>query len=192
MAIYLNGAVHHIYEVPLAGDALSHALATNLNISLDTAERLKITHGCCHDSVLVDDYQIDLASLDGAGSVTVGIDVVTQILRRHVTELLDIVNTNIIHSGYDHLVKNVVLTGGTSLLNGFPELAKDILVRSVRVGYPRVSGAIDRDVDNPMFSTAVGLILYGQSHQARVSGTQPAEMGRIAKAIQAVRGIFNG
>ena len=55
----------------------------------------------------------------------------------------------------------VVITGGSSLLRGVPELAQQIFDRPVRVGYPAYMGGLSQLVSSPKYSTGLGLILYG-------------------------------
>ena len=66
------------------------------------------------------------------------------------------------------LAAGVVLTGGTSKMEGVVELAEEIFHAPVRIGAPHnVSGLADI-VRNPIYSTGVGLLLYGlQQHQER-------------------------
>jgi cell division protein FtsA len=62
------------------------------------------------------------------------------------------------------MAPGVVLTGGTSLLNGIGELGEQILDLPIRVGYPNTVGGLSEIVKSPLYATAVGLILYGRKH----------------------------
>ncbi|MDR2368808.1 MAG: cell division protein FtsA [Deltaproteobacteria bacterium] len=161
MSVYVKGAIHHVFEVPLGGDVLTHDLATGLNISLYSAELLKMSHGCCHEDLIPDDYDIDVPSLDGLSSVTVGVSNVCHILRKRIESLYGHVSNNLIQSGYDDDVSNVVLTGGTSLLAGMQELGLDYFNRQIRLGSPYLRGTLSDLVESPVYSTAVGLMLRG-------------------------------
>ncbi|MDR0620884.1 MAG: cell division protein FtsA [Deltaproteobacteria bacterium] len=142
MAVYVNGAIHHIHEVALGGDYLTRILSTALNISWETAELLKLSHGCCHEGLIDEDYGIDVASLDGLNTVNVGVSNVCQILGKGVQNIYGHLSNNLIQSGYDDVVRNVVLTGGTSLLMGMPELGLEYFNRQIRVGGPNFRGAM--------------------------------------------------
>ncbi|MDR2386564.1 MAG: cell division protein FtsA [Deltaproteobacteria bacterium] len=164
MAIYLNGVIHHVHEIAIGGDSLTCDLATALNISLESAECLKLTHGSCYEDVIPDDYIIEVSSLDNINSVDIGVMSVCQILRRGIENLFQLVNFELIRSGYDEHVRNVVLTGGSSLLMGIRELGLDIFNKQIRVGYPMINGSVDEMLNSPIYSTAVGLILYSQNN----------------------------
>ena len=63
------------------------------------------------------------------------------------------------------IASGVVLTGGSSLLDGGVEVAESIFNLPTREGKPLgISGLVDV-VNNPMYSTAVGLVLYGARNQ---------------------------
>jgi len=71
-------------------------------------------------------------------------------------------------SGYADLVASgVVITGGTTILEGMPELAEQVLNMPVRRGLPRGIGGLVDVVKSPKFATGVGLVLYGAKHDER-------------------------
>ncbi len=74
-----------------------------------------------------------------------------------------------IRSGYDDLVTSgVVVTGGSSILPGVPEIVEQVFNMPARVGYPNNIGGLKEIVDSPMYATAVGLVLYGaNSHHGK-------------------------
>ena len=79
----------------------------------------------------------------------------------------------ILKTGYRDLVApGVVLTGGTSLLDGIDKTAEQILNLPVRVGYPNTVGGLSEIVKSPVYATAVGLLLYGMKHTSNGNGTK--------------------
>ena len=60
----------------------------------------------------------------------------------------------------------IVLTGGTSKMEGVVELAEEIFHMPVRVGFPQSIQGLNDIVRNPIYATGVGLLLYGNQHQA--------------------------
>ena len=81
-------------------------------------------------------------------------------------ELLSLVQAELRRSGFEDLVTaGVVLTGGSSKMEGLVELAEEIFHMPVRVGVPEhVTGLVDV-VRNPIFSTGVGLLLFGNQNR---------------------------
>jgi cell division protein FtsA len=59
----------------------------------------------------------------------------------------------------------VVVTGGSVILDGLPELAEQIFDLPVRRGTPHDVGGMVTVIDSPVFTTGVGLVLYGMHHQ---------------------------
>lgn len=93
-------------------------------------------------------------------------------------ELFELVRREIRRAGYDGmLVAGGVLTGGTSMLSGMPDVAEKVLNLSVRIGRPTGVGGLRDIVNNPMYSTAVGLMLHSLGHEQEFAavGTVPGK-----------------
>jgi cell division protein FtsA len=66
----------------------------------------------------------------------------------------------------EHLINSgAVLTGGTSLLDGVTEIAESVFNLPTRLGKPQGIGGLVDVVNNPMYATGVGLVLYGARNQ---------------------------
>jgi cell division protein FtsA len=92
-----------------------------------------------------------------------------EIIEPRIEEILELTRLEIEGSGYANLLAGgVVITGGSSILDGFPEFATQVFNLPVRRGVPQYIGGLRDVVNNPMFATAVGLVLYGA--KARGSG----------------------
>jgi cell division protein FtsA len=91
-------------------------------------------------------------------------------------ELFSLVLSELRRSGFEDLISaGIVLTGGASKAVGCVELAESIFQMPVRLGLPQnVIGLVDVRED-PTFSTAVGLLLYGLQQQGN---PQPFITGR--------------
>ncbi len=86
---------------------------------------------------------------------------VAEIIEPRVEEIFELVLREIRRSGYEgKLAAGVVVTGGTSLLQGVPDAAERVLDLPGRRGIPFGVGGLRDIVNNPMFSTGVGLILH--------------------------------
>jgi cell division protein FtsA len=76
----------------------------------------------------------------------------------------------------------VVVTGGTSILEGVPEVAEAVFSLPVRRGMPGEVGGLSDIVRSPIHSTAVGLALYGSRHAPRAAnGTTDAGIAATVK-----------
>jgi cell division protein FtsA len=89
-----------------------------------------------------------------------------EILEPRMEEIFTLIQREIFRAGMENLINSgIVLTGGTSLLDGVADVAESVFNLPTRQGKPRgISGLVDV-VNNPMYATGVGLVLYGAKNQ---------------------------
>jgi len=88
--------------------------------------------------------------------------VLAEIIEPRMQEIFSLSNREIHKSGYEDLIAaGLVATGGSSMVEGIPELAEQIFNMSVRRGNPLNIGGLADIVSNPMYATGVGLVNYG-------------------------------
>jgi len=74
----------------------------------------------------------------------------------------------VLRMGYGNLIASgVVLTGGSVIMEGIPELAEQIFNVPVRRGNPVGIGGLVDLVNSPIYATGVGLVLYGSRSKAQ-------------------------
>jgi cell division protein FtsA len=113
-----------------------------------------------------------------------------QVIQSRVEEIFNLVNKEFIRSGYkEFMASGVVLTGGTSLLEGIVDTAERILNLPVRVGYPNSVGGLSEIVKSPIYATAVGLLLYGRNHESD-SNYKNGNKNRLAKITRGIKNWF--
>ncbi|MDR2350653.1 MAG: cell division protein FtsA [Deltaproteobacteria bacterium] len=190
IAIFCGGVIKHSAVIPIGGNNVTSDLATVLRTSFKTAEDFKVKYGCCHSSLANSKEEIVVPSLGGFPQ-TFAFDYLTSIQEKRMEELLDLACQEFVNSGYDELVNEVVLTGGTSLLPGLPELARDVICRPARLGVPHCEGGLASMVNDPRNSTAIGLILHGLRNDKEASPSFSDPGGKDgsfwAKAMRRVR-----
>ncbi len=163
IAIYVRGSVVFTGVVPMGGNHITNDIAVGLRTSIQDAERIKVTSGCAMASLLANEEIIEVPMMGGRKSKEISRSVLTKIIEPRVEEILSMVSHEISNSGFKHLMSTgVVITGGASLLEGLPELAEFILEMPVRRGAPQGVGGLLDVVNSPMYSTAVGLLMYGK------------------------------
>jgi len=166
VAIWVEGCIRHSAVIPMGGHHLTSDLAIGLRTAPEDAEKIKLQYGVASSQLLNDDENIEVPSVGGRPPRIMPRNVVAQILSPRVEEMFDMVRREIRRAGYDGmLVAGGVLTGGTSLLPGMPEVAEQVLNLSVRLGRPLGVGGLRDIVQNPMYSTAVGLIVHSVSQE---------------------------
>ncbi len=169
IAIYVRGSVVHTGVIAMGGNHITNDIAVGLRTSIQDAETIKISSGCAMASMLPSDQVIQVPAVGGRKAREISRSVLTKIIEPRVEEIFSLVAQEIQNSGYKHLLSTgVVLTGGSSLLEGSPELAEFILDLPVRRGAPQGVGGLLDVVSSPIYSTAVGLLLYGMKNQSEV------------------------
>lgn len=165
IAIFAGGAIAHTSVIALGGNNLTSDIAIGLRTPAHEAERIKQKAGCCMPSMVGDDETIEVPSVGGRQPRVLSRKILTEILEPRVEEIFQLVQREIQRCGFeDLLASGVVITGGTTLLPGMPELAEEVLGLPTRRGFPRGIGGLVDVVKSPMYATGVGLVLYGAKH----------------------------
>jgi cell division protein FtsA len=164
IAVIKGGSIRYTSVLPLGGDHITSDIAVGLRTALGQAEELKIQHGSALSSPAEKEETIEVTALGGGSPRMVSRKFLCQIIQSRVEEIFSLVHKEIMKSGYrEFMTPGVVLTGGTSLLNGITGSAERILDLPVRVGFPNTVGGLSEIVKSPIYATAVGLIIYGRS-----------------------------
>jgi cell division protein FtsA len=162
IAIYVDGAIKHTSVLSLGGNHLTNDIAVGLRTPMAEAENIKQKYGCCLTSMVGKNETIEVPSVGGREPRVLSRQLLAEILEPRVEEIFTLVNREIVKSGYEDLIASgVVLTGGTSILPGMPELAEQIFNLPVRRGSPRDIGGLTDVVNSPVYATGVGLVKYG-------------------------------
>jgi len=190
IAILQGGSIRYTSVLPLGGNHLTSDIAVGLKTSLKQAEEIKVQHGCSASASTEKEETIEVSCMGGRPPRTTSQRFLCQIIQSRVEEIFNLIDKEIIRSGYKELVASgVVLTGGTALLEGIVETAERILNLPVRVGYPNTVGGLSEIVKSPIYATAVGLILYGKSHES--DSKRNGNKNRLAKISQSMKNWFD-
>lgn len=162
IALFCDGAIKYTSVISLGGNQLTNDIAVGLRTPFAEAEKIKRNHGCCLSALVGKDEKIEVPSVGGRKPRELSRNVLCEILEPRVEELFSLVNREIIKSGLeDSIASGVVITGGSSILEGMPELAEQIFNLPVRRGLPQRIGGLTDVVNSPVYSTGVGLVVYG-------------------------------
>jgi len=162
LAIFGGDAIKHTGVLALGGINLTTDLAVGLRTPMSEAEQLKKRWGSCLPAMVGKDEVVEVPSVGGREPRRIKRQILAEILEPRVEELLSLVRRDVESAGLmPHMAGGVVLTGGSSLLEGLSEAAEQIFSCPVRLGWPRGAGGLSEVVNNPMYATAVGLIMHG-------------------------------
>lgn len=163
VAIFERGSLWYTSTIPIGGDNFTNDIAVGLRTPIPEAERIKKKYGCVAGPLVEEQETIEVPSVGkGRKPRVLSRQLLADIIQPRAEEIFRLVDSDIKRMGYDKsLNSGIVLTGGTSLLEGLEEVAEEIFDLPVRRGDPGgVGGLVDR-VASPDFATSVGLILYG-------------------------------
>jgi cell division protein FtsA len=162
IAIFVDGAIKHTSVLSLGGNHLTNDIAVGLRTPTAEAEKIKLASGCCLASIVGKDETIEVPSVGGREPRILSRQLLAEILEPRVEEIFTLVNREIVKSGFEDLIASgVVLTGGSAILPGMPELAEQIFDLPVRRGKPSDIGGLTDVVNSPVYATGVGLVKYG-------------------------------
>ncbi len=163
---FSQGAVRQTAILGLGGNHLTNDIAVGLRTPLIESEKIKVRYGCALTSMIKKEETIEVPSVGGRRPRVLSRQILAEIIEPRMEEIITLVHREILKAGYENLIPSgVVLTGGTASLEGLPELVEQIFNLPVRRGYPAGVGGLLDVVNNPMYATGVGLVLYGAKNQ---------------------------
>lgn len=191
IAFLKGGSIRYTSILALGGDHITSDIAVGLRTSLTQAEELKIKYGSTVCSHAARDETLDVTFMGGSNPRKVSRQFLCQIINSRIEEIFKLVHKEIIRTGYRELVApSVVLTGGTSLLEGITETGEQILNLPVRVGYPNTVGGLSEIVKSPVYATAVGLLLYGMKHTSYSNNGTKGYKNIFSRITQSAKNWF--
>jgi len=165
IAIFVDGAIKHTAVLSLGGHQITNDIAVGLRTPMAEAEKIKQKYGCCLTSLVGKDETIEVPSVGGRKPRVLSRQLLAEILEPRVEEIFSLVNREIVKSGFEDLIASgIVITGGSTILEGMPELAEQVFNLPVRRGLPQGIGGLIDVVNSPVYATGVGLVVYGSKN----------------------------
>jgi len=179
IAIFTEGAIRHTGVIPIAGDQVTNDIAMALRTPTDNADEIKIKYACALTQLASPRDMIQVPGVGERPARELSRQALAEVVEPRYDELFTLVKAELQRSGYENLMAaGIVLTGGTSKMEGVIELAEEIFHMPVRIGLPQGVKGLADIVRNPTYSTGVGLLLYGvkqQQHQVRSHNPVPVK-----------------
>jgi len=179
IAIFTEGAIRHTAVIPIAGDQVTNDIAMALRTPTQYAEEIKIRYACALAKLAGAGETINVPSVGERPSRELSRQALAEVVEPRYEELFSLIHAELQRSGYEDLIPaGVVLTGGCAKMEGAVELAEEIFHMPVRLGVPHSIRGMDDVISNPIYSTGVGLLLYGLQRQAD-GVSQPVSGGYV-------------
>ena len=174
IAVFHEGAIRHTAVIPVAGDQVTNDIAVAFRTPTQFAEDIKVRYACALRQLTSADDMIEVPGVGDRPARRLARQTLAEVVEPRYDELLTLVQAELRRSGFEELcAAGVVLTGGSSKMEGVVELAEEIFHMPVRLGVPiNVTGMVEI-VRNPIHATGVGLLLAGQANRINPQANSP-------------------
>lgn len=207
VCVFQEGAISYSGSIPLGGINVTSDLAIGLQISLEDAEKLKVSfqkaiasterktsdHGDLDKPALTrrtegkkepekkeDKDLIDVTNLEIKDHPSISRNMFQQIVEARMEEIFEMVSNQVSQAGFDiAMPAGVVITGGCSQLYDISKLAQRIIGVPARVGSPCGLSGMVEEISTPEFSACQGLVRHAMLEDVEVAS--PTSSGRGAK-----------
>jgi cell division protein FtsA len=192
IAVFTEGAIRHTAVIPIAGDQVTNDIAVALRTPTQHAEEIKIKYACALTQLASPDESIEVPSVGERPARRLARQTLAEVVEPRYEELFTLVQAELRRSGFEDLcAAGIVLTGGSAKMEGVVELSEEIFHMPVRLGLPQyVAGLVDV-VKNPIFSTGVGLLLFGY-HNRAMREAEVRMSGGFRSVMKKMRSWFQG
>jgi cell division protein FtsA len=187
IAVFKQGAIRHTAVIPIAGDQITNDVAVALRTPTQSAEDIKIKHGCALRQLADPREVVEVQGTDGREGRELSVQTLAEVIEPRVVELYEFVLAELRRSGLEEMIASgIVITGGSAMMKGMVELGEEIFHMPVRLGLPRYVGGLSEVVSNPRYATGVGLLLIGKRQVAQqIQGSLDANsFGRILERMK--------
>lgn len=178
IAIFTDGAIRHTAVIPIAGDQVTNDIAIALRTPTRNAEEIKIKYGYAMQDLVDPNHVIDIPTIGDRVGRQLPQRALAEVIEARYEELFNIALNELRRSGLEELMAaGIVLTGGASKIAGAKELAEKVFKVPVRIGKPHNVNGMSDIIDNPIYATGVGLLVYGlrqRQSQGEVVLNQPS------------------
>jgi cell division protein FtsA len=190
--VFKQGAIRHTAVVPIAGDQITNDVAVAFRTPTQSAEEIKIKHGCALRQLADPREVVEVPGVDGRDPRQLSVQTLAEVIEPRVVELYEFVLGELRRSGMEEMIASgIVITGGSAMMRGMVELGEEIFHMPVRLGLPRYVGGLSEVVGNPRYATGVGLVLMGKQQVERhIQGQMQATS--IGQVFQRMKSWFQG
>ncbi|MEX0799266.1 MAG: cell division protein FtsA, partial [Bacteriovoracaceae bacterium] len=202
LAVWKDGSLVHSQIIPVGGNHFTNDLAVALKIPHNEAERIKVNHGCVLPEKVNQSAHITVNGLSNTKQREVKVGQIAEVLGARAEELFTVIQEVLAEKNLDGMINGgYVITGGGALIKGLPELAEYVMERPAKIGYPKPFGSMTSVMQNPKFSTVLGLLLESykapkrrnlkNKNKKQPKNTEQDVFGRFSESIKSVfREIF--
>jgi cell division protein FtsA len=192
IAVFTGGAIRHTAVIPIAGDQVTNDIAVAMRTPTQHAEEIKIKYACALTQLATSDETIEVPSIGERPPRRLSRQTLAEVVEPRYEELMTLIQAELRRSGFEDVIAGgVVLTGGSSKMEGVIDLAEEVFHMPVRLGVPQYVSGLSDVVRNPIYSTGVGLLLFGQRNRAQ-GGHELGNEGGLKAIWERMKHWFQG
>jgi len=192
IAVFTEGAIRHTAVIPIAGDQVTNDIAVALRTPTQHAEAIKIKYACALTQLARNDQTIEVPSIGERPPRRLSRQTLAEVVEPRYEELLSLVQSELRRSGFEDLIAGgVVVTGGSAKMEGLIELAEEVFHMPVRLGMPQYVTGLGDVLQNPIYATGVGLLLFGHKNRTARMDELPAS-GGVKAVWERMKSWFQG
>ncbi len=185
IAVFTDGAIRHTAVIPIAGDQVTNDIAMALRTPTQNAEEIKIKYACALTQLARADETIKVPGVGDKPPKELSRQALAEVVEPRYDELFTLVQAELRRSGFEDLIAaGIVLTGGSSKMEGVIELAEEIFHMPVSLGTPKHVTGLKDIVRNPIYATGVGLLLYGKQREEETRGRGKGRSSGVVKRLK--------
>ncbi|WP_394172826.1 cell division protein FtsA [Thalassotalea litorea] len=180
ISVFTGGALRHSAVIAVGGNQVSSDIAKIFRTPLSHAEEIKVQYACALRQMVSMEENIEVPSVGGRPARSMSRHTLAEVVEPRYHELFELIQEELRETGLeDQIAAGIVLTGGTAKMEGVVEFAEEIFQMPVRIGTPlNIQGLTDY-VNDPSYSTVVGLLHYGLQHSNQ-GGAETGNTERMA------------
>ena len=192
IAIFNEGAIRHTAVIPVAGNQVTDDIAFAFSTPTQAAEEIKKKYGCTLVQLVDESQTIETPSMGGRPPRSLSRRNLAEVIEPRIDELLTLVQAEIRKNRFEDVIgSGIVLTGGSSRIEGMMDLAEEIFHVPVRQGLPNYEGSLSEVIKNPIYSTAIGLAQFGHGNR-NLARERTTQKGSVSSLLGRMKSWFQG
>ncbi len=173
ISVFTGGALRHTAVIPVAGNQVTSDIAKIFRTPLSHAEEIKVQYACALRQMVSMEENIEVPSVGGRPARSMSRHTLAEVVEPRYHELFELVQEELRECGLeDQIAAGYVLTGGTAKMEGVVEFAEEVFQMPVRVAQPADVCGLKEYVNDPTYSTVVGLLHYGMQANLQQNNEQ--------------------
>ncbi len=169
LVVYYGDSLQLASTIPLCGDHFTRDIAHFLRINADQAALVKEEYGSAVAGWTAENSYVELPTSEGRAPREASRKRLNEIIEARASELFSLVKKELTQVGMHRgLTSGLVLTGGGAHLHGLCDIAEHVLESQTRLGLGIGLKDWPADLDEPSWSTAIGLSMYSARLRSQV------------------------